>query len=149
MTQSDVVTAPANVPAPAPATSPETSRKLDSDGNPYELDPDWPYDRLEYKGDKLAVRKASLQALMAYQLSSGKYIPVEKQNDASGLFITEHIGPQSYDRIIERMMSAGDPDYTIRSFGEIMGELVRMSIADIKANREELESAAQDVSTSG
>lgn len=117
-----------------------------------ELDPGWAGPRIEYKGDKLAVRYASMQALMAYQLSSGKFIPMEKQNDASGLFIDQHIGPDSYDRIMWRMMDPNDPDYTMRSFAEIMGELVRESVAKIKADREAEEAtkkAAQESTTTG
>ena len=108
-----------------------------------ELDAGWPYSRLEYKGDNLAIRLAKMQALMAYQLSSGKFIPMEKQNDASGLFIDQHIGPDSYDRIVQRMMDPDDPDYTMSSFAEIMGQLVKQSVAKIKSDREAEEAAAK------
>lgn len=112
------------------------------------LDPDWPYDRIEYKGDRLAIRKAKMQALMAYQLSSGKYIPMEKQNDASGLFIVEHLGPDSYDRIMERMLDPDDVDYDMKSFAELMGLIVRASIEQITADRK-AEEARQKALASG
>ena len=106
----------------------------DEDQGSKELDPGWPHERIEYAGDNLAVRYAEMKALMAYQLSSGKYITMERQNDASGLFIDQHFGPDTYDRIMFRMTDPDDPDYTTKSFAEIMGLLVKASIAKIKAD---------------
>lgn len=117
-------------------TDPKGLDKVDT-----ELDPGWPYARIEYRGDNLAIRHASMQALMAYQLSSGKFIPMEKQNDASGLFIDQHLGPDTYDRIMQRMMDPDDPDYDMSSFAEIMGALVKQSVEKIKTDREAKEAA--------
>ena len=122
-----------------PAVAETTTTDLDltddeDDTKPKELDPGWPHQRIEYAGDSLAVRYAQMQALMAYQLSSGKYITMERQNDASGLFIDQHFGPDTYDRIMFRMTDPDDPDYTTKSFAEIMGLLVKASIAKIKAD---------------
>lgn len=140
MTQPDVATLDG---APAPAATTTEVDKPDEEI----LDEGWPYERLEYKGDNLAIRPAKMQALMAYQLSSGKYITMERQNDASGLFIDKHIGPDSYDRIMERMSDPDDPDYTMTSFGEIMGELVRRSAAKIREEAEAKKKAALEAAS--
>jgi hypothetical protein len=120
-------------------TEPITGSELvEASDNPTdgELDPGWQYERMEYKGDSLAFRFATMQALMAYQLSSGKFISMEKQNDASGLFIDMHLGPDTYDRILYRMSDPDDAGYDLKSFGEIMAELVKRSIAKIREDRE-------------
>lgn len=126
--------------APVGEVAPTTGTEVEQPQT-FPLDPDWKYERIEYRGDHLAVRKASLQALTMYQLSSGKYISMERQNNASGLFIDNHFGPDSYDRITERMMDPDDPDYDMQSFGEIVGQLVKLSIADIKKQNEALAAA--------
>jgi hypothetical protein len=91
-------------------------------------DPDWEHERIEYKGDDLAVRKPTMQALAAFQLSSGKYISGEKQNDMTGLFVDQHLAPDSYDRIMQRLMDPDDPSYTTKSVSEIMGMVVQLAI---------------------
>jgi hypothetical protein len=126
MTQTDV--AVADPAAPAGTVAPVAEKP--------KYDPDWPYERIEFMGDDLAIRHAKMQALIAYQISSGKYISMERQNDASGLFITNHVGDESYDRLVERMSDPDDPDYTLETFGKFMGEIVRRSIEAIKAERE-------------
>lgn len=132
MTQTDVaVVDPSTAPAPAETKEP--------------LDPDWPYERFEYRGDNLAIRLAPMQALMAYQMSAGKYVSPERQNDMSGLYVDHYLGPDSYDRIMERMVDADDPDYDMSSFGEIMGEQVRRSIAKIREDRKAKELAEKAV----
>jgi hypothetical protein len=96
-------------------------------------DPDWEHERVEYKGDDLAVRKPTMQALAAFQLSSGKYISSEKQNNMTGLFVDQHLGPDSYDRIMQRLMNPDDADYTTKSVSEIMGIVVQLAIDEFKA----------------
>lgn len=96
------------------------------------LDPDWAYERLEYKGDNLAVRKPTVQALAAFQLSSGKFIDPERQTDITSLFMDSHLGPDTYDRIMQRMISPDEPEYTKASIGEIMGAIVRLTVSASK-----------------
>jgi hypothetical protein len=105
----------------APATTPEQ----DEDNV---FDPDWKYQRLEFNGDSLAVRIPTQQALAGFSLASSKYVPTQVKNDMTGLFLTEHLGPESYGRIMQRLMDGDDPDYTTESIGVMMREIVMMSI---------------------
>lgn len=141
-------------------TEPETNgevAKVDSDveekGTPEKkpsLDPDWEHDRFDYKGDNLAVRVPTMQALAAFQLSSSKYISSERQNDISGLFIDQHLGPDSYDRVMYRMMDGDDPDYDTKTIADLMGELVHRAVEVIKDQAEkEAEAKKRELESKG
>lgn len=112
-------------------------KTVDTPEKPEPLDPDWVYERLEYRGDNLAVRKPTMQALTAFQLSSGKFIDPERQTDITGLFVDKHVGPDSYDRMMSRMIDPDEPEYTTASIGEIMGSLVRLTVEDAKKAADE------------
>lgn len=112
-------------------------KAVDTPEEPEPLDPDWAHERLEYKGDNLAVRKPTMQALAAFQLSSGKFIDPERQTDITGLFIDSHLGPDSYDCMMKRLISPNEPDYTTASIGEIMGAIVRLTVEDAKKAADE------------
>lgn len=117
-----VTDAPVVAPTPPPAPR-------------FSLDPDWKYERVEYKGDSLAVRKPQLQALAGFQLSAGKFISVEKQNNISGLFIDQHLAPETYDHVMQRMMDPDDEGYTMQTVAEIMGLLVDLAVADLNKDK--------------
>ena len=96
------------------------------------LDRGWAYERIEYKGDNLAVRKPLMQALAAFQLSSSKFISDDRKNDIVGLFVDQHMGRESYDHMMARLMDPDDPDYTTESIADVMGKLVELAVEDIK-----------------
>lgn len=100
---------------------------------PEKLDPDWKHQRLEYLGDNLAVRVPEMQALSAFMLASGKYIDGDRQNNMTSFFLDQHIGSDSYDRMLQRMMDPDDADYTTKSIAEVVRQLVEMATA---ANRD-------------
>lgn len=90
-------------------------------------DREWKHDFVDFKGDKLAVRKPSQQALAAFSLASSKFVKPQTQNDVTGMFIARHLSDASYDRVISRMMDPDDTDYTSKSIGELMGIVVRLA----------------------
>jgi hypothetical protein len=94
------------------------------------LDRDWPHQRLEFLGDNLAVRIPTQQALAGFSLASSKYVPNQVKNDMTGLFLTEHIGPESYGRVMQRLMDGDDPDYTTESIGAMMREIVLLGVKE-------------------
>ena len=129
--------------APAEPTKDETelARFYDALNTGRErLDAGWPYERIDYKGDSLAVRKPQMQALAAFQLSSSKFISDERKNDIVGLFVDQHMGRESYDHVMGRLMNPDDPDYTTESIADVMGKLVEQAVEDIK---EEAKSAVK------
>lgn len=91
------------------------------------VDPDapvpWPHLTMEFYGDTLEVRSPSDQALAAFSLASGKYIPPQIQNNIIGLFVVKHLSEASYGRVNERMLDPDEPDYTAKTLGELMRKI--------------------------
>lgn len=82
------------------------------------------YSELEFKGDTLHARKPSQQALAAFSLATSKYVNIQVRNDMTGLFISRHLSPESYERVFSRLMDPDDPDYTLDAIGELMSAVV-------------------------
>jgi hypothetical protein len=97
----------------------------------------WPHQWVEFMGDRLAVRKPTMQALAAYSLSASRFVEPQVQNDISGLFIARHMSPDSYARVMDRFMNGDDPDYNEQSVGELMRMVVELTTNALpeKANR--------------
>ena len=110
------------VPETAPAAPP-------AEEDVYVLDAGWEHQRLSFAGDELAVRAPTTQALTGYSLASSKYVPNEVRNDMTGLFIVTHLGPESYGRVIARMMDGDDSEYTVDTVGSLMREIVLLTTA--------------------
>lgn len=92
-----------------------------------EPDTKWPHQWIEFEGDRLAVRKPTLQALAAYSLSASRFVDPQIQNDISGLFIARHMSPETYAHVMDRFLSPDDPDYTEESVGAIMRMVVELT----------------------
>jgi hypothetical protein len=110
------------VPETAPAAAPPAVEEP-------VFDPGWEHQRITFAGDELAVRAPTTQALTGYSLASSKYVPNEVRNDMTGLFIVTHLGPESYGRVIARMMDGDDSEYTVDTVGTLMREIVLLATA--------------------
>lgn len=88
----------------------------------------WPYDYLEFKGDKLGIRLPTRQALAAFSLASSKYVSLGVKNDLTGLFIARHLSPESYGRVFSRLMDPDENDYDVDTVGELFNAIVTASI---------------------
>lgn len=122
------------VPPAAPAPSVE-----DALAELYPLDPTWEYDRIDFRGDKLAVRPPTRQALAGFSLASSKYVPADVKNDMTGLFLSEHLGPDTYNHVMARLFRAKDPDYTPDTIGELLREMVLITVNAEKSAQETAE----------
>lgn len=109
---------------------------VDADGNvtapstavvvPDEPEP-WPHEVLrDFYGEDWEVRQPSEQALAAFALSSGKYIPQKLQNDLVGLFIKQHMSEAAHERVYVRLMDPEDPSFTPQTLGELMREIATL-----------------------
>jgi len=96
----------------------------------------WPYDFLEFKGDKLGIRLPTRQALAAFSLASSKYVSLGVKNDLTGLFIARHLSPESYGRVFSRLMDPDEADYDVDTVGELFNAIVTASIEADKADAE-------------
>lgn len=108
------------------------------------LDDGWDYERIEFAGDNLAVRVPTPQALTAFQLATSKFMDPDTRNNAVGLFIKRHLGPQSHWHVIARMMDGDDPDYTQATIGELMTEIVALIPSDAVAQAGEPDEPAAE-----
>ncbi|AYP70015.1 tail assembly chaperone [Mycobacterium phage CRB2] len=92
------------------------------------LGEDWPYDWLEFKGDKLGIRLPTRQALAAFSLASSKYVSLGVKNDLTGLFIARHLSPESYGRVFSRLMDPDENDYDVDTVGELFNAIVMAAV---------------------
>ena len=93
-------------------------------------DADWTHERLDFMGDKLAVRKPTQQALAGFSLASSKYVSMETKNDITGLFIARHLSEHSYGQVFSRLMDPDDGEYTVETIGELMKSIVQLATGD-------------------
>lgn len=98
-----------------------------------ETEEKWPYDFLEFKGDKLGIRLPTRQALAAFSLASSKYVNLGVKNDLTGLFIARHLSPESYGRVFSRLMDPDETDYTVDTVGELFNGIVMAAVNVDKA----------------
>lgn len=81
---------------------------------------EWPHMTIKYADAEWQVRKPSEQALAAFSLSSGKYIPAKMQNDMVGLFIKQHMSETSHETVYVRLMDPDDPEFDAETLGDLM-----------------------------
>lgn len=86
----------------------------------------WKHETIEFAGEEFEVRKPQPQALAAFSLASGKYIPQQMQNDMVGLFIRQHMSETSHARVYERMMDPEDPEFTPSTLGDLMRRIATL-----------------------
>lgn len=132
--------APAVVETPAPAGESLPAVQPTTDVAPADS---WPHDYLEFKGDKLAVRIPTPQAMAALSQGLGKFIPPEDQNNISGLFIARHLSPEAYGRVFSRLMDPDDADYDPNTVGELVGALLNAGVEKFKQAQELQNSGAE------
>lgn len=100
----------------------------DADGGEewYFDDKTWPHQFVDFRGDKLAVRRPTQQALSAFSLATSKHVKVRSQNNLTGLFIERHLSEATYDRVYSRMMDGDDPAYDKKAIGKLIGMVVKL-----------------------
>lgn len=89
-------------------------------------EPEWAHETIEFKGDTLNVRKPTQQALAAFSLSTSKYVSPQMRNDMTGMFISRHMSPESYERVFSRLMDPDEVEYTIETIGQLMRAVVTL-----------------------
>lgn len=94
---------------------------------------EWEHQTIEYANETWQVRKPTPQALAGFMLATGKYVPNTVQQNMVGLFLVNHLSPESYERIYVRLLDPVDPDFTPESLGEIMSLVATMPDEDAPA----------------
>jgi len=94
------------------------------------LDEGWEHERMEFRGDDLAIRKPKKSAVAGVLLVSSKHVRMDVQNDTIGLFIARHLGPISYGHVMSRMMNPDDDDYTDDTVMTLINQLMNLAGED-------------------
>jgi hypothetical protein len=69
-----------------------------------------------------------MNAITAFQVSATNYIPTEIQSRVTSKFIFSHIGPDSYDRVMTRMISPDEVDYPQNALPEVFNVILQLKL---------------------
>lgn len=93
------------------------------------LDAGWPHDWLQFHGDKLGVRIPASDAYAPVQIAEMGHTQPGLAQRLSVRFLEMHIAPQSYERVMERIMDPDEPDFTGKALGELVNVLSALNSA--------------------
>jgi hypothetical protein len=91
------------------------------------FDKDWKYERYEFHGDLLAVRIPKQGALLAVSMGGAKYGSTDGGLGAMNQFCNLHLGPESRQRVLDRMMNPDETAYGDSPMGDLFTALGKLS----------------------
>lgn len=116
------------VPTPAEVVDPAAEEKWTHQS-------EWSHDWLEFKGDKLGIRVPKGAALQA--LGAARHNSLEFQDRLVNLFVAKHLSPETYERVMYRMVDPDDEEFTTGAWGELIS-----AIAEVGGERAKKEAEA-------
>lgn len=106
------------------------------------VDPtDWPYDWIEFMGDRLAIRIPKGAALQA--LASARHCSLDLQDKISHRFLTAHLSPASFEHLLGRMIDPDD-EVSLASFNDLVKQLGELGAERARKEAEELAKVSKD-----
>lgn len=96
----------------------------------------WPHDTIDAYGEVWQVRVPTEQAITAVSLASGRFIPMQMQNDVVSLFLKNHLSDASFSRLFERLSDPDDDEFTPATLGEMMRRLTMLTVDRKRAEAE-------------
>lgn len=90
------------------------------------FDKDWKYERHEFHGDLLAVRIPKQGALLAVSMAGAKYGSDDQGLSAMNQFCNLHLGPESLQRVRDRMMNPDEEAYGDTPMGDLFTALGKL-----------------------
>lgn len=100
------------------------------------IEKDWKYHVLELRGRKYGVRIPDRQAITAFSMATGAYIPGPVQHNVTTRFMFNHVSPQSYTFLMYKMTDPNDTELTEDIFDEITTELFTLGNSRLLAEAE-------------
>lgn len=97
---------------------------------------EWSHDWLEFKGDKLAIRVPKGAALQA--LGAARHNSLEFQDRLVNLFVAKHLSPETYERVMYRMVDPDDEEFTTGAWGEMISAIAEVGGERARAEAEAL-----------
>lgn len=91
------------------------------------FDKDWKHERYEFHGDLLAVRIPKQGALLAVSMAGAKYGSDDQGLSAMNQFCNLHLGPESHQRVMDRMMHPDETAYGDTPMGDLFTALGKLT----------------------
>lgn len=91
------------------------------------FDKDWTYERYEFHGDLLAVRVPRQAALLAVSMAGANYGSDDRGLGAMNQFCNLHLGPESRQRVADRMMDPDEVAYGDTPMGDLFQALGKLT----------------------
>lgn len=137
-----VVNGEAVEPAPAAEVAVPTSTEVvDPDAEEkWSHQTEWKHDWLDFKGDNLGIRVPKGAALQA--LNAARHSSLEFQDRLVNLFVAKHLSPETYERVMYRMVDPDDEEFTTGAWGELIGAIAEKGREKAKAEAEALAEVA-------
>ncbi|WP_166905915.1 hypothetical protein [Mycobacterium sp. DL440] len=101
---------------------------------------EWKHAWLPFKGDELAIRVPKGAALQA--LGAARHNSLEFQDRLVNLFVAKHLSPETYERVMYRMVDPDDEEFTTGAWGELIGAIAEIGGEHAKAEAEALAEVA-------
>lgn len=125
----DSTTPPAAEPAEPELTDEQKATKewLDAESAwKTRFDKDWKHERYEFHGDLLAVRIPKQGALLAVSMAGANYGSDDRGLGAMNQFCNLHLGPESRQRVTDRMMDPDEIAYGDTPMGDLFQALGKL-----------------------
>lgn len=88
---------------------------------------DWPHQWIDYKGDRLAVRKPTQMGMAGFSLGSSPHNNPVRRNNLTGLFMSLHMADGTWWRVHGRMMNPDEVDYALESIGDLVRQIIELT----------------------
>jgi hypothetical protein len=93
---------------------------------------DWDHAWIDFEGDRLAFRVPKPSAVTGFSNSQGKYVPNREKGDHVQLFLRLHLSPESYERVIFRMMHP-ESTYDLYTLAKLVEAILTPGVEALEA----------------
>ncbi len=102
---------------------------------PFVHEAEWKYEWIDFEGDRLAFRIPRASAVTGFSNSQSKYVPNRDRGDHVQLFLMLHLSPESFNRVIFRMMHPTS-DYTLYTLARLVEAILTPGVKALEAELE-------------
>ncbi|AVO21723.1 tail assembly chaperone [Mycobacterium phage GodPhather] len=114
---------------------------------PFEHSPGWPHSWIDFEGDRLAFRVPKPAAVTGFSSSQNKYVPNREKGDNVQLFLRLHLSPESYQRVIFRMMHP-ESTYDLFTLAKLVDAILTPGVKELESQLEQTEKSDDDKAAS-
>lgn len=95
----------------------------------------WEHEWIDFEGDRLAFRIPRPSAVTGFSNSQSKYVANRDRGDHVQLFLQLHLSPESFNRVIFRMMHP-DSDYSLYTLARLVEAILTPGVKALEAELE-------------